>query len=167
MPKIPLELKERIARNIKECRLKKFPGRGGAKKCAEAFGVSPQQWSPWEKGYRTPDETRMSQLAMFFGVTVECLRRDNSPPVHPEPGISVSRPAVPLNDMVPAGMDNDGWMELMHSALLVVKTIMATEKAVAEGRLPVGQATNAIRQIGDFARFRLSLPSCDQLPDGS
>ncbi len=79
MGKIPDELRETIARNIRECRIKKYPGRGGGKKCAEAFGVSPQQWSPWERGMRTPDELRLGQIAEFFGVTVEYLRRDNRP----------------------------------------------------------------------------------------
>ncbi len=78
MGKIPNELRETIAKNIRDCRLKKFPGRGGGKKCAESFGVSPQQWSPWERGMRTPDELRLSQIANFFGVTVEYLRRDHS-----------------------------------------------------------------------------------------
>ena len=98
MGKIPNELREIIARNIKECRLKKFPGRGGGKKCAETFGVSPQQWSPWERGTRTPDEVRLSQLAEFFGVTVEWMRRDNRPPPagtpqeSPSPGLSAESP---------------------------------------------------------------------------
>lgn len=77
MGRIPDSLREAIGRNIRDCRVKKFPGRGGAKKCAEAFGVSPQQWSPWEKGTRMPDELRLQKLAEFFGVTVEDLRRDN------------------------------------------------------------------------------------------
>lgn len=80
MGKIPVELRNTIARNIRACRMGKFPGRGGAKKCAEAFGVSPQQWSPWERAMRTPDELRLQQIAEFFGVTVEYLRRDNSQP---------------------------------------------------------------------------------------
>ncbi len=86
MGKIPNELRETIARNIRECRMKKYPGRGGGKKCAEEFGVSPQQWSPWERGVRTPDELRLSQIAGFFGVTVECLRRDNEVMQQPESG---------------------------------------------------------------------------------
>ena len=80
MGKIPNELRETIARNIRDCRLKKFPGRGGGKKCAEAFGVSPQQWSPWERGMRTPDEVRLAKIAEFFDVTVEWLRRDHRKP---------------------------------------------------------------------------------------
>ena len=80
MGKIPSELRATIARNIRACRMAKFPGRGGGKKCAEAFGVSPQQWSPWELGRRTPDELRLDLIARFFGVTVEDLRRDKRPP---------------------------------------------------------------------------------------
>lgn len=77
MGKMPDALRETIARNIRDCRMKKFPGRGGGKKCAESFGVSPQQWSPWESGKRTPDELRLEQIAAFFGATVEWFRRDH------------------------------------------------------------------------------------------
>ncbi len=77
MGKMPDALRETIARNIRDCRLNKFPGRGGGKRCAEAFGVSPQQWSPWESGKRTPDELRLEQIASFFGTTVEWFRRDH------------------------------------------------------------------------------------------
>lgn len=83
MGKIPTELRETIAKNIREQRMKKFPGRGGGKKCAEAFGVSPQQWSPWERGMRTPDEERLKQIADFFDVTVEYMRRDNAKLITP------------------------------------------------------------------------------------
>jgi len=77
MGKMPDALRETIARNIRDCRLRKYPGRGGGKKCAESFGVSPQQWSPWESGKRTPDELRLEQIASFFGTTVEWFRRDH------------------------------------------------------------------------------------------
>ena len=77
MGKMPDALRETIARNIRECRLRKFPGRGGGKRCAESFGVSPQQWSPWESGKRTPDELRLEQIAAFFDSTVEWFRRDH------------------------------------------------------------------------------------------
>ncbi|MCC8109912.1 MAG: helix-turn-helix transcriptional regulator [Planctomycetes bacterium] len=77
MGKIPQHLRETIARNITACRFEHFPGRGGGKRCAEAFGVSPQQWSPWERGLRTPDEIRLEQIAAFFGTSVEWLRTDH------------------------------------------------------------------------------------------
>ena len=77
MGKMPDALRETIARNIRDCRMNKFPGRGGGKRCAESFGVSPQQWSPWESGKRTPDELRLEQIAIFFDTTVEWFRRDH------------------------------------------------------------------------------------------
>ncbi len=76
MGRIPAELRNAIARNIKLERLKKYGRqRGTAKTCAEDFGVSPQQWSPWECGKRTPDEIRLKEMADFFGVSVTYLRR--------------------------------------------------------------------------------------------
>ena len=83
MTRIPQRLRETIARNIRAWRKKKYPGRGGAKLCAEDFGVSQQQWSPWERGLRTPDELRLQQIADFFGTTVELLRRDTNIPGAP------------------------------------------------------------------------------------
>ncbi len=92
MGKIPETLRHIIAANIRACRRKTFPGRGGGKRCAEAFGVSPQQWSPWERGMRTPNEQRLSQIAEFFGVTVEHMRCDHSAPDglagNPPPGFA-------------------------------------------------------------------------------
>lgn len=101
MGKIPNELRRTIAANIRAERVKKFPGRGGGKKCAEAFSefigknVSPQQWSPWERGQRTPDESRLKQIADFFGTTVETLRRDTSEPVLSVPPPEKPPPSFP------------------------------------------------------------------------
>ena len=81
MGKIPDNLRAIIARNIKNCRMRKYPGWGGGKRCAEAMGVSPQQWSPWECGKRTPDEVRLAAIAEHFGVTSEFLRRDHDVPL--------------------------------------------------------------------------------------
>ncbi|MCC8116532.1 MAG: helix-turn-helix domain-containing protein [Planctomycetes bacterium] len=80
MGRMPDDLRAIIAHNIRVCRCERYPGRGGAKSCAEDFGVSPQQWSPWENGRRTPDELRLQQLAAFFNVTVEYLRTDHTSP---------------------------------------------------------------------------------------
>ncbi len=81
MGRIPQALRETIARNIKICRMEKFPGDGGAKRCSEAFGARPQQWSQWERGMQTPDECRLAQIAEFFGVTVEWLRTNKNTPL--------------------------------------------------------------------------------------
>ncbi len=82
--KMPDELRERIAANIRTCREFMFPGRGGSRRCAEMVGVSPQQWSPWERGSRTPDEVRMRQIGDFFGVSVDWLRAADAGRI-PEP----------------------------------------------------------------------------------
>ncbi len=98
MGRIPEELRRIIAANIRAERVRNYPGRGGGKRCAEAFGVSPQQWSPWERGARTPDELRLSEIAEFFGVTVDHMRHEHPasdaaalPPSgdsrHPEPSL--------------------------------------------------------------------------------
>ena len=109
MGKIPQELRETIARNIRDCRQKMFPGRGGSKKCAEAISlflnrkISPQQWSPWERGMRTPDEVRLEQIARFFDVTVEFLRKDHRPPrppgAPPLSGLSETRDSPGMDDI--------------------------------------------------------------------
>ncbi len=74
MKQIPELLRRTIADNIRYCREQRFPGQGGSKQCADAFGVTQQQWSPWELGKRTPNESRLAEIAEFFGTTVEWLR---------------------------------------------------------------------------------------------
>lgn len=85
MARVKKELRAAIAANIREQREKIFPGRGGSRKCAEAFGVTPQRWSPWENGSRSPDEASLQKIASFFGVTSNDLRRLPPPPPAPLP----------------------------------------------------------------------------------
>jgi len=68
------ELRFIVGENIKYCREQAYPGMGGSKECAEAFGVTQQQWSPWELGKRLPKEQRLAKIAEFFGTTVEWMR---------------------------------------------------------------------------------------------
>lgn len=68
------ELRLIVGENIKYCQEKRFPGMGGGKECAEAFGVSQQQWSPWQLGKRLPKEKRLVEIAEFFGMTPEWMR---------------------------------------------------------------------------------------------
>lgn len=95
MGQIPDALRHTIAANIRACREQKFPGRGGAKQCAEAFGVSPQQWSPWERGVRTPDECRLEAIATFFDKSVDELRRPQDPP----PSVQPAKTSLPLSGL--------------------------------------------------------------------
>ncbi|MCC8189918.1 MAG: helix-turn-helix domain-containing protein [Planctomycetes bacterium] len=63
-----------IGCNLKRLRQKKFPGHGGAKKCAEQFGVAAQAWSQWERGVKMPNDINQRKLALFFGVSVVAIR---------------------------------------------------------------------------------------------
>ena len=78
MGKIPVDLRRNVANNIKNCRRNRNPKWGGAKQCAVEFGVTPQQWSQWERGAHMPDEASMMELAEFFGVSTAFLRRENA-----------------------------------------------------------------------------------------
>ena len=70
------ELRDIIAWRITDCRMKKFPGHGGAKKCAEEFGFSVQQWSQYENGRRTPDDERLGDIAKLLNTTLELLKTE-------------------------------------------------------------------------------------------
>lgn len=180
MGKIPNDLRQTIASNIRNCRMNKFPGRGGGKKCAEAFGVSPQQWSPWERGMRTPDELRLQQIADFFNVTVEYLRRDNSVK-RPEhiPSIAESQygglygdtsynPAPPTlrePDAPPYGLPSlrrddtlvsiGGVSELAQTTGRLMSMICSITKGVVEGRYDVGKTIVVLRRMGDILGQKL------------
>ncbi len=78
MGKVPVDLRKNVANNIRNCRSKRYPKWGGAKLCAVEFGVTPQQWSQWERGAHMPDEVSMMELAEFFGVSTAFLRRENA-----------------------------------------------------------------------------------------
>ena len=91
MGRIPENLKQLIGKNLRAYRMRRFPGYGGSKKCAEALGVSQQQWSTWESGRRMPDEVRLAGIAAFFQIRVEELRQELSfslPAACPDPEIS-------------------------------------------------------------------------------
>ncbi len=179
MGKIPNELREIIARNIRDCRVKKFPGRGGGKKCAETFGVSPQQWSPWERGMRTPDELRLSQIADFFGVTVEFLRRDNSvrkPEFTPDmpmgyagfyadagaypPVPSLREPEAPPYGL-PSLRREDSLVSLNNVSELsgisarLLAMVCSTTKGVVEGRFDASKTCIVLRRLADILEHKL------------
>ncbi len=158
--------------------MNKFPGRGGGKKCAESFGVSPQQWSPWERGMRTPDELRLSQIADFFGVTVEYLRRDNS--VKPvESSSSYPYPSYAMYSDVPGTMppslrepeappyglpsfrreDTLGTLsnisELSQISARLLNMMYSTTRGVIDGRFDPGKTIVVLRRLGDILEQKL------------
>lgn len=183
MGKIPDELRQTIARNIRNCRNKKYPGRGGGKKCAEAFGVSPQQWSPWERGMRTPDEYRLSQIAKFFDVTVEYLRRDNNPapreqdggsrlslgtfyyPSYGSVGSHESPMALMESDAPPYGLpsirreDNitsaASIADLAQISAKLLGMVSTTIKGVTEGKYDLNKSIIVLRRLCEVLEHKL------------
>jgi transcriptional regulator with XRE-family HTH domain len=164
MGRLTREEKEIIAYNISEQRKLRYPGHGGGKKCAAAFGIPPQQWSPWESGGRTPDDNRLNQIATFFEVTVADLRKEpeNWEKIFPswiatkrksrkrdaEMAAMFPAPLQPSPDAAPVAFgtgDND-----MASILSVLAA--SHGKAVA-GEMSAVDYAGKMRQLLDFARF--------------
>lgn len=85
------ELLRIISSNLYALRMKKFPGRGGQKKCADLLQMRQQQWAPWEKGQRMPNEESLERIAEMFEVSVEYLKTDHSSPSKAEPLASALR----------------------------------------------------------------------------
>lgn len=180
MGKIPNDLREAIARNIKTQREKKFPGRGGGKKCAEAFGVSPQQWSPWERGMRTPDEMRLKQIADFFELTVEDLRRDNREKridtgirdgghygfaAYGESMIQAGPPALREPEAPPYGLPSlrredsllplSNISELSHYSGRLMSMVCSIAKGVMDGRYDAGKTIIVLRRLSNILEDKL------------
>ncbi len=164
MGRLTREEKEIIAYNICEQRKLRYPGHGGGKKCAAAFGIPPQQWSPWESGSRTPDDNRLNQIAKFFEVTVADLRREPENWEKIYPGwmstkrksrkrdaetmaiVTTSPQTLPVAAPIAFGTgDND-----MPSILAVLAA--SHGKAVA-GEMSAADYAGKMRQLLDFARF--------------
>lgn len=90
-----------VSTNLSRLRNEKYPGRGGKKSCSEALGLKQQQWTPWEKGVRLPNDDSLAKIAELFGVTVEYLKTDHavSADIKAEVRATESHDAV-LNDLV-------------------------------------------------------------------
>ncbi len=111
MSRIHSSLRATIARNIRKCRLEKFPEYGGSGKCAAKFfeytgkKFSHSQWSSWETGGRTPNEESLQKIAEFFKTTIDYMLTDHRlsasttptvPPYEPADSSYVSMPVPRL-----------------------------------------------------------------------
>ncbi|MDR0363109.1 MAG: helix-turn-helix domain-containing protein [Planctomycetota bacterium] len=140
--------------------------------------MSPQQWSPWERGMRTPDELRLSQIANFFGVTVEYLRRDNAAPKEPEldaaqhvayptayGAYNSAQPPPRESDSPPYGLPSlrreDAISSGSHVAELAMVSarlmgmIGATTKGVVDGKYDIAKSIIVLRRLGDLLEHKL------------
>ena len=69
-------LAKKISESIRSSRIRLFPGHGGQRKAAEAFGIDYGVWNKWEAGRKVPTEANQRRLAEFFGIPVGELRGD-------------------------------------------------------------------------------------------
>jgi len=65
--------REIIGWQIGEARKKAYPITGSLTKCAKDYGVSPQQWSQYETGYRIPEDEKLALIAKHLKTTVQKL----------------------------------------------------------------------------------------------
>jgi transcriptional regulator with XRE-family HTH domain len=138
MTRTPKKTRMIIAGNIRTFKEKKFPGRGGSKKCADALGVTPQQWSPWEIGTRGPDEKTLKAIAKMFGATVEDLLRE------PEP-IPQSEPILP----VPSSGQAAGSTELGE----IVSLLLQAQNEYVSGVRSADKLSDLMRDVLRYTRY--------------
>ncbi len=127
-----------LASNIQALKKKKFPGRGGSKKCADALGVTPQQWSPWEIGTRGPDEETLEAIAKLFGVTVDELLREPDPPSPPP-----SEPALPV------AVQAAGGSELAE----IVSLLLRAQNEYVSGVRSADQLSGLMRDVLRYTQY--------------
>lgn len=139
MARTPKKQRMIIARNIRELKEKKFPGRGGSKKCADALGVTPQQWSPWEIGTRGPDEKTLKAIAKLFGVTVDDLLRE------PEPAPSSAPHGAPL---LAAGQTT-GSTELVE----IMNLLLQAQNEFVSGTRSADQLSDLMREVLRYTKY--------------
>ncbi len=67
------DLRQVIAWRIHEGRQNAYPQWGGLTQCAVDFGIAPQQWSQYEKGHRSPEDSNLEKIAAHLKTTVQHL----------------------------------------------------------------------------------------------
>jgi transcriptional regulator with XRE-family HTH domain len=133
-----------IARNIRRLKERKFPGRGGSKKCADALGVTPQQWSPWEIGSRGPDEKTLKAIARLFGVTVDDLLRE------PESSPSPVAPSASAVSAMPAAVGQAaGSGELVE----IMNLLLQAQNEFVSGFRSADQLSGLMRDVLRYTKY--------------
>lgn len=165
------ELRDLVAWRITEARKKKYPGRGGAKRCAEEIGIVYQQWSQYENAARTPRWEKLRGIAKFFGVPE---KRFITPPdgweqKRPEwknrnrPGkmsrlrveveaAQAAQPHGPENPAPePAAAGKHAWRAPMHTAILrIIDNLIQIDKWYERGEIPTPVYEQTIEAISRF-----------------
>lgn len=147
MARTPKNIRMIIAGNIQRLKEQKFPGRGGSKKCADALGVTPQQWSPWEIGTRGPDEKTLKAIAKMFGVTVDDLLREPEPKPAPAP----VAPVVPVSSFMPspAAGQATGSGEFVE----IMNLLLQAQNEFVSGSRSADQLSGLMRDVLRYTKY--------------
>ena len=169
MGRLTREEKEIIAYNISEQRKQKYPGHGGGKKCAEEFGVPAQQWSPWESGSRTPDDSRLTQIADFFKITVTDLRQEPEGWEKIRVGWIASKRKSQWRDMammttpiMQSGIHPNAQSAASLDAsasddvMILMKLLTDSHARISAGELSAADHAGKVRQLLEYGRFVFS-----------
>jgi transcriptional regulator with XRE-family HTH domain len=139
-----------IAANIRRLKERKFPGRGGSKKCADALGVTPQQWSPWEIGTRGPDEKTLKAIARLFGVAVDDLLRElESAPTAVPVTVSAAPSVDAHSDVPPAAGQAAGSGELVE----IMNLLLQAQNEFVSGSRSSDQLSGLMRDVLRYTRY--------------
>ncbi|MDR0361254.1 MAG: helix-turn-helix transcriptional regulator [Planctomycetota bacterium] len=170
----PPEREFLIAYHIKELREKKFPGRGGPQKCAEALSVSKYQFYNWENGTRTPRPGNLKKMAEFFGVKLDyfaivpkdwnVIHRKMLDKWHERTGIERNH-----DENMEGTADNESGAEVAASTLpteqqavdsmeqmnSIIKLLMKKQVMVENGQMDPKKFIKALEELHNYTRFRL------------
>ena len=164
MGRISQAQREIIAYNITQLRKEKYPGKGGSYKCADDFKVPQSQWSPWETGRRTPDDSRLEQIAKFFGVTVDDIRQE--PDNWEEKRYEwLARKQGPRKKRNASFQRDDGYPHAAHGQhesganeedyMEVVRLLMKGQSKFDRGEIDQKLYASKMQSVVNFVRFTL------------
>lgn len=160
-----------IGYHIKELREAKFPGRGGAQKCAEAMGVALPQYYHWENATRTPRHKSLVTISEFFGKPIEFFhtepkgweilypkmlrhwRQRVGAPVEAEiePETEDNIAPAPVEKLPTTGQAINS-MDQMNS---IIKLLLKKQLLMEEGQLEPIKFEKALDELYEYAKFKL------------
>lgn len=167
---IPNERDFIISYHIRELREIKFPGRGGAQKCAEAMGVAVPQYYHWENATRTPRLKSLVKVAEFFGKPVEFFyekpdgweyiypkmlrlwKQRVGAPTDVEPENKPEAEAEAAGGNLPTTGQALSSMDQMNS---IIKHLLKKQLLMEEGKLDSLKFGKALDELYEYTVFKL------------
>lgn len=161
-----------ISYHIRELRESKFPGRGGAQKCAEAMEVGVPQYYHWENATRTPRVKSLAKVADFFEKPIDFFyekpdgwefiypkmlrlwkQRVGAPTdVEMEDTPEVKPEAKAAEEQLPTTGQALSSMDQMNS---IIKHLLKKQLLMEEGKLDSSKFGKALDELYEYTVFKL------------